>query len=58
MPAQRQKPIDFAAEGLRLALSFDRNCGIRVKLRSSLDLEYDALADKVGCVGAVTHTLR
>ena len=30
MFAQRQKPIDFAAEGLRLALSVDRNCGIRV----------------------------
>src|SRR5689334_12147741 len=25
MSAQRQKPIDFAAEGLRLALSVDRN---------------------------------
>ncbi len=32
MSAQRQKPIDFAAEGLRLALFVDRNCGIRVKL--------------------------
>jgi hypothetical protein len=31
MFAQRQKPIDFAAEGLRLALSVDRNCGIRVE---------------------------
>jgi hypothetical protein len=31
MSAQRQKPIDFAAEGLRLALFVDRNCGIRVK---------------------------
>ena len=29
MSAQRQKPIDFAAEGLRLALFVDRNCGIR-----------------------------
>ena len=31
MSAQRQKPIDFAAEGLRLALFVDRNCGIRVQ---------------------------
>ena len=31
MSAQRQKPIDFAAEGLRLALFVDRNCGIRVE---------------------------
>ena len=31
MSAQRQKPIDFAAEGLRLALFVDRNCGIRLK---------------------------
>ena len=31
MSAQRRKPIDFAAEGLRLALFADRNCGIRVK---------------------------
>jgi hypothetical protein len=30
MSGQRQKPIDFAAEGLRLALFVDRNCGIRV----------------------------
>jgi hypothetical protein len=29
MSAQRQKPIDFAAEGLCLALSVNRNCGIR-----------------------------
>lgn len=28
MSAQRQKPIDFAAEGLCLALSVNRNCGI------------------------------
>ena len=33
MSAQRQKPIDFAAEGLRLALFVDRNCGIRDKNR-------------------------
>jgi hypothetical protein len=31
MSAQRHKPIDFAAEGLRLALAVDRNCGIRVE---------------------------
>jgi hypothetical protein len=31
MSAQRHKPIDFAAERLRLALPVDRNCGIRVK---------------------------
>jgi len=31
MFAQRHKPIDFAAEGWRLALSVDRNCGIRFK---------------------------
>ena len=30
MSARRQKPIGFAAEGLRLELSVDRNCGIRV----------------------------
>src|SRR5215467_1561778 len=30
MLAQRHKPIDFTAEGSRLALSVDRNCGIRV----------------------------
>jgi len=35
MSAQRQKPIDFAAEGLRLALFVDRNCGIRVKSRAT-----------------------
>src|SRR5215831_7247328 len=29
MFAQRHKPVDFAAEGSRLALSVDRNCGIR-----------------------------
>jgi hypothetical protein len=28
MSAQRQKPIDFAAEGLHLALFVDRNFGI------------------------------
>jgi hypothetical protein len=28
MSAQRQEPIDFAAEGLRLALSVNRNCEI------------------------------
>src|SRR5215470_9427713 len=37
MSALRHKPIDFAAEGSRLALSIDRNCGIRVK--SSCHLE-------------------
>jgi hypothetical protein len=31
MSAKRGKPIDFAAEGLRLALPVDRNCGIRAK---------------------------
>ena len=30
MSARRQKPVDFAAEGLRLELSVNRNCGIRV----------------------------
>jgi hypothetical protein len=30
MSAQSQKPIDFATEGLRLALRVERNCGIRV----------------------------
>jgi len=34
MSAQRQKPIDFAAEGLSLALSVNRNCGIRVEAKS------------------------
>src|SRR5215510_11876789 len=29
MPAKRQKPIDLAAEGIHLALSVDRNRGIR-----------------------------
>jgi hypothetical protein len=29
MSAHRHKPIDFAAEGLRLVLPVDRNCGIR-----------------------------
>jgi hypothetical protein len=33
MSAKRNKPIDFAAEGLRLAFPVDRNCGIRVKAR-------------------------
>src|SRR5215813_4451042 len=33
MSTQRQKPIDFAAEGLRLALSVDRNYGIRDEYR-------------------------
>ena len=31
MSAQRQEPIDFAAEGLRLALPVDRNCGIQAE---------------------------
>jgi hypothetical protein len=31
MSASRHKPIDFAAEGLRLAIPVDRNCGIRVQ---------------------------
>jgi hypothetical protein len=31
MSAQRHSPIDFAAQGLRLALPVDRNCGIRVE---------------------------
>jgi hypothetical protein len=31
MSSQGQKPIDFAPEGLRLALPVDRNCGIRVE---------------------------
>ena len=31
MSAQRQEPIDFAVEGLRLELSVNRNCGIRVQ---------------------------
>jgi hypothetical protein len=31
MSAQRDKPIEFAAEGLRLALPVDRNCGNRVE---------------------------
>ena len=31
MSAQRQKPIDFTAEGLRLAVFVNRNCGIRVQ---------------------------
>jgi len=31
MSSQRQKPIDFATEGLRLALPVDRNCGIPVE---------------------------
>jgi hypothetical protein len=35
MSSQGQKPIDFAPEGLRLALPVDRNCGIRVHKRST-----------------------
>jgi hypothetical protein len=38
MSTQRQKPIDFAAEGLRLALSVDRNCGIRVERNRAVSL--------------------
>src|SRR5215470_18779654 len=34
MSALRHKPIDFAAEGSRLALSIDRNCGIRAKRKN------------------------
>jgi hypothetical protein len=30
---ERQKPIDFATEGLRLALPVEHNCGIRVELK-------------------------
>ena len=44
MSAQRQKPIDFAAEGLRLALFVDRNCGIRVKAKPALKLGSKELA--------------
>jgi len=32
MSAQRQKPIDFAAEGLCLAFLSNRNCGIGLAL--------------------------
>jgi hypothetical protein len=38
MAAQRQKPIDFAAEGLCLALSVNRKCGTRVYLNTSIPL--------------------
>jgi hypothetical protein len=31
MYAQRQKPIDFTTEGLRLALPVEHNCGIRAE---------------------------
>jgi hypothetical protein len=31
MYAQRQKPVDFAAERLCIALSVSRNCGILVQ---------------------------
>jgi hypothetical protein len=31
MNAERQKPIDFAVERLCIALSTDRNCGIRAE---------------------------
>jgi hypothetical protein len=50
MSAQRQKPIDFAAEGLRLALSADRNYGIRVYfavLKPSECMRVDMTADIV-----------
>jgi hypothetical protein len=32
MSAQKQKPIDLATEGLRLALPVEHNCGIQVEL--------------------------
>jgi len=35
MSAQRQKPIDFTAQGFRLALPVDRNCGIRAEKKSN-----------------------
>jgi hypothetical protein len=42
MSAQREKPIDFAEEGLRLALSADRNCGIRLnKERNHYEIRRD-----------------
>jgi hypothetical protein len=31
MAAQRQKPIDFATEGFRLAFPAERNYGIRIQ---------------------------
>ena len=68
MSAQRQKPIDFAAEGLRLALFVDRNCGIRVqstlifiepmyaraaeKLPEGLDWLYEIKLDGYRCLAA------
>jgi hypothetical protein len=35
MSAQRQRPIDFATEGLLLAHRVGRNCGIRVQLNEA-----------------------
>ena len=68
MSAQRQKPIDFAAEGLRLALFVDRKCGIRVqstlifiepmyaraaeKLPEGLDWLYEIKLDGYRCLAA------
>jgi hypothetical protein len=37
-----QNPINFAAEGLRLALSVERNCGIRVQSCSSGEVKLDS----------------
>ena len=37
--AQRHRPIAFAAEGLRLALCFAFNCGIRAHYTASSSLE-------------------
>jgi hypothetical protein len=34
MSAQKQKLIDFATEGLRLALPVERNCAIRLNMRA------------------------
>jgi hypothetical protein len=46
MSARRQKPIDFAAEGLRLALSVNRNCGIRVHGRLAYEESLSGYGDR------------
>jgi hypothetical protein len=41
MSAQRQKPIDFATEGLRLAIPVECNCAIRAEFAGSVQARSD-----------------
>jgi hypothetical protein len=58
MSAQRQKPIDFATEGFRLALPAERNCGIRVEITISLKFVFQASNRRIVFLGALDDSER